>query len=52
MRKRPAVLPAFYLSNFAANRFTAHSQNKSGGTGDIREHHRSVFVVGAGNANT
>jgi hypothetical protein len=32
--------------------FIAHSQNKSGGTANRKEHHRSAFVVGAGNTHT
>jgi hypothetical protein len=31
--------------------FINRSKNKTGGTGDIAEHHSSPFVVGAGNAN-
>jgi hypothetical protein len=35
----------------AINLFIRRSKNKSGGTGNIAEHHLSPVVVGAGNAN-
>jgi hypothetical protein len=37
------------LWQFDSQPFTAHSQNKRGGTADIPEHRASPFVVGAGN---
>jgi hypothetical protein len=33
------------------NLFIRRSKNKSGGTGNIAEHHLSPVVVGVGNAN-
>jgi len=40
------------LWQFDSQPFTAHSQNKRGGTADIPEHRASPFVVGAGNEKT
>jgi hypothetical protein len=49
---RCGEIASFDRSSRSERSFIAHSQNKVGGTEDIAEHRTSVFVVGAGNANT
>jgi hypothetical protein len=45
------LLQVRFLCLRQINPFIRHSKNKSGGTGNIAEHHLSPVVVGAGNAN-
>jgi hypothetical protein len=53
VNKTAGVLAGLFIcANSGAKRFTAHSQNKIGGTVDIGEHRASPVVVGAGNTNT
>jgi hypothetical protein len=50
--ERPALTAGlFSLRHSGAQRFIAHSQNKTGGTADGQEHQATPFVVGAGNAD-